>query len=123
MDRKGKESIVFALREGPKGTRTRLVLGLTPPPTVPGKFVPADFKTRKEYRQALINSQLDVQQSHVDIAVSNLSLQGLDVRAYPLANTIVVEGSASQLEHALDDEHVETASFDDEFKLIEPFRG
>ena len=54
---------------------------------------------------------------------SKLSRHGLVVRSHPLTNTIVVEGAASQLAFALNDESVETAAFDDELTLIEPIKS
>jgi len=39
-----------------------------------------------------------------------------------LATSIVVEGTAEQLMKALDDENVESATFDEEISLIKPVK-
>ena len=64
-----------------------------------------------------------MQEACVAKVASKLSRHGLVVRSHPLTNTIVVEGAASQLAFALNDESVETAAFDDELTLIEPIKS
>lgn len=122
MDGDSKASIVSALLAEPKGVRRRLVLGLTTPSDIPGEVGPAKFKSRTEYRRALIDSQSGAQRAHVETVASNLSQYVVVVHAYALTNTVVVEGSASQLTRALNHACVETASFDEEITLIEPLK-
>ena len=107
----------------PEEARMRLVLGLASPSGRVVKVVQASFKDRTEYRKALVERKRHMQEAYVAKVASKLSRHGLVVRSYPLTNTIVVEGAASQLAFALNDESVETAAFDDELTLIEPIKS
>ena len=98
-----------------------MVLGLTPPPDVSVGVVPGRFRSRNEYRRALIDSQSGAKKKErVERVTCSLTERGLAVHAYPSANTVVVEGQVGDLDRAIDEDLVETASFDDELGLIEP---
>ena len=120
MDQMEKTSIASVLVREPKESRKRLVLGLTSPTSKVAELGNASFKDRTEYRKALVEHQRRTQQAYVDGLATKLCRHGLTVHAYPLTNTIVVEGGARQLAFALDDERVATAAFDEQLPLIEP---
>ena len=123
MDQRDKESIATVLVREPEEARKRLILGLASPSGAAVKIRPASFKDRTEYRKALVEHQRRAQQTYVDEVVSELSDLGLVVRAFPLANTIVVEGVAGLLASALTDKRIVTAAFDEELRLIEPVKN
>ena len=99
------------------------MLGLASPSGGAVSVRPASFKDRTEYRKALVEHQRRAQQTYVDEVASKLCDLGLAVRAFPLANTIVVEGVARQLAFALTDNRIATAAFDEELTLIEPVKS
>ena len=123
MDNVAKQSIVSALHKGRRRMRGRLVLGLSPPPEASVEIAPGSFKTRSEYRQALIDCQSGAQKERLKGIVTRLVKRGLQVHAYPKANSLVVEGLVADLVRALDEDLVETASFDEDVGLIEPVGG
>ena len=92
MDQKDKTSIASVLVREPDEARKRLVLGLAIPSGGAVSVRPASFKDRTEYRKALVEHQRRAQQTYVDEVASKLCDLGLAVRAFPLANSIVVGG-------------------------------
>lgn len=121
MDQKDKTYIATVLLRAGTANK-RLVLGLASPSGIVVEVDQARFKNRTEYRKALVERQRRAQQKDVDKVVAKLVNQGLDVRTFPLVNTIVVQGSASLLAEALNDDRVATAVLDEELPLIKPVK-
>ena len=121
MDLKQRQNLQRTLQALPANASERLVLqsrplsGPRPDPPRAEKF-----KTRLEFRQALIDYESTADQTGVDAIASRLREMGLTVNVAPHSGMIVVQGTPSLLARALEDESIEGADFDRQIELIRP---
>ena len=85
-------------------------------------FDKGKFASRSEWRRVRIQRQNKLQKRFVEEVAEDMSKLGLKVHAFPLTNTISIQGSTDQIEAVLDDPRIQSIVVDRVLPLIEPVK-
>ena len=121
MDLKQRETLQQALKSLPVDNTQKLILQSQPPPQ-PRSVEPSPgrFRTRQEFRKALIDHQSTSDSTRIDALANRLRGLGLEVRVVGSSGTVIVEGRPPLLAQALEDAEIESADLDRQIELIKP---
>lgn len=81
---------------------------------------PAQFPSRKAYREKLISQRKDELAQNIGVTLQELQALSLKPRGGNISPTVVVEGTARQILSALELPGVRHASLDQSIELIKP---